>query len=255
MSKFNGIIKGIGDCVSKNSTVILTVLAVGGIGSTAYLSFKAAPKIEKAVKAAEDEKGDKLTAKETAKVVWKPLIPPVVSGITTAACVISANTISNKKQAALVAAYKVSETALLEYSDAVIETIGEKKERAIRDKVAEKHATEAFVNREIIPSMVTYTGKGKDLFYDGLSGRYFMSSKNEVEKAINGLNSSILNDSYISLNEYFNELGLDCTALGNDMGWNSPDQIDVYFGHAIYDDTLCWTIDHYNMPSQRYSYR
>lgn len=44
-----------------------------------------------------------------------------------------------KRTAALATAYKLSETALTEYKEKVVETIGEKKEQLVRDKIDKDH--------------------------------------------------------------------------------------------------------------------
>ena len=85
------------------------------------------------------------------------LYSPVVTGVCSAACIIGASSISARRNAALVTAYTISETALKEYRDKAVEVVGVKKEQAIRDAVAKDKLEKANVKeREFIS-----TGRGE----------------------------------------------------------------------------------------------
>ena len=78
----------------------------------------------------------KLKPIEVAKVAWKPYIPAALLGASSVACLIGANSVHARRQAALYSAYKLSETAFTEYRDKVLQTVGEEAEKEVRDKVA-----------------------------------------------------------------------------------------------------------------------
>lgn len=139
----------------KHSPEILTGLGIAGMVTTVVLAVKATPKAmeliekEKTFKEKEAHEGGiftkederyafELTPIETVKAAWKPYIPAVLSGTASIACLIGANSVHARRNAALYSAYKLSTTALTEYRDKVVETIGEKKEHAIRDKVVKE---------------------------------------------------------------------------------------------------------------------
>jgi hypothetical protein len=197
--------------------------------TTTVLAVKATPK---ALMLIEDKKKelevDKLTPVETVKTTWKCYIPTVASGVVSVACIIGANSANAKRNAALAAMYKLSETAYSEYRDGVLETIGEKKERVVRDKVAEKQVKDNPVSqREII-----VTGRGQTLFYDPHSGRYFYSDLEKIKRAENKLNKDIICDAFdagVTLNDFYEEIGLPPTATGDSLGWNlSIGLIEIY---------------------------
>ena len=221
--------------VSKRSPEILTGIGIAGMISTAVLAVKATPKAMELIEEKKREEWlDKLSPVEMVRVAWKPYIPAIVTCVTSTACLIGASSVSAKRNAALATAYKLSETALTEYREKVIETIGEKKERTVRDKVAEERVKKNPVSK----NEVIITGNGKTLCFDPISGRYFMCSIETIKRAENTLNKQMLHDisGYVSLNEFYDEIGLDHTSVGDDLGWNTDKIIDIDFSSQLNDN-------------------
>ena len=221
--------------VSKRSPEILTGIGIAGMISTAVLAVKATPKAMELIEEKKREEWlDKLSPVEMVKVAWKPYIPAIVTCVTSTACLIGASSVNAKRNAALATAYKLSETALTEYREKVIETIGEKKERTVRDKVAEERVKKNPVSK----NEVIITGNGKTLCFDPISGRYFMCSIETIKRAENTLNKQMLHDisGYVSLNEFYDEIGLDHTSVGDDLGWNTNQIIDIDFSSQLNDN-------------------
>lgn len=245
------IIKDTKTTVSKHSPEILTGLGIAGMAATTVLAVKATPKAILLLKEAENKKGDSLTKMEMVKVAWKPYIPAAVSGVASISCLIGASSVNARRNAALAAAYNISQTALTEYKDKVVETIGEKKERAIKDKIAKEKVEKDPVTR----SEVIITEKGNTLCYDAATGRYFKSDIDKIKNAVNELNFKMLNEMYVSLNDFFDKLGLSHTELGNELGWNlDGGQVEVDFSSQIADDgTPCLVIGYTVAPRYDYS--
>lgn len=221
--------------VSKRSPEILTGIGIAGMISTAVLAVKATPKAMELIEEKKREEWlDKLSPVEMVKVAWKPYIPAIVTCVTSTACLIGASSVNAKRNAALATAYKLSETALTEYREKVIETIGEKKERTVRDKVTEERVKKNPVSK----NEVIITGNGKTLCFDPISGRYFMCSIETIKRAENTLNKQMLHDisGYVSLNEFYDEIGLDHTSVGDDLGWNTDKIIDIDFSSQLNDN-------------------
>ena len=167
------ITKDIRKFASKRSPEILTGIGIAGMITTTILAVRATPKaLELIEEQKEEESVDELSSFEVVKVAWKPYIPAMVTCIASTACLIGASSVNAKRNAALATAYKLSETALSEYRDKVVETIGEKKDRIVRDKVAEERVKKNPVSK----NEVIVTGNGKTLCFDPISGRYFMCS-------------------------------------------------------------------------------
>jgi hypothetical protein len=212
-----GGFKKIGDLLTKNSPTILTGFGVAGIITTAIMAVKATPK---AMELIEDERCDRrnskgpnkdLTKKDIIKITWKCYLPATIVGMSTIGCIIGANSINLRRNAALAGLYSLSETALKEYKGKVVETIGKNKERQIRDDIAKDQIRDNPVNdKEIV-----LTGNGETLCYDALGGRYFKSDIEEIRKVLNELSRRLLSEMSISLNEVYSDLGLSSTKLGD----------------------------------------
>lgn len=221
--------------VNKRSPEILTGIGIAGMITTTVLAVRATPK---ALELLEEKKNedwvDELSPLEVVKAAWKPYVPAAVTGIASVACLIGASSVNAKRNAALATAYKLSETALSEYREKVIETIGEKKEKTVRDKVAEERVKKNPVSK----SEVVVTNNGTTLCFDPISARYFKSSIDKIKRAENELNKQMLHDisGYVSLNDFYDELGLDHTSVGDDLGWNVDRLIDISFSSQLNDN-------------------
>lgn len=246
--------------MKKRSPEILTGIGIAGMISTVVLAVKATPKAMELIEEAEQEKyetktheygtynSESLTPIETVKVAWKPYIPAAITGIASIACIIGANSVHVKRNAALMTAYQLSTTALADYREKVVETIGEKKEAQVRDKVVKKKIEENPTEN----ATVIVTGAGNMLIYDIHSDRYFRSDIDRIKRAINDLNHRMTfgGEMYISLNEFYDEIGLKHTESGDKIGWR-PDKglIDVRFGSQLTDKgEPCIVIDHLTPP-------
>lgn len=243
-------IKSVKHSIAKHSPEILTGIGIAGMVTTTILAVRATPKALMLLQDAQYHKSDILTTSEKIKTCWKCYIPSAVTGTLSIACLIGANSTHLRRNAALATAYKISETALSNYKAKVIETVGEKKEQAIREKVAEEHAN----RNPVYQHEVILTEKGNTLCFDVLSSRYFKSDIEYIKKTINELNRRMLNENYVSLNDFYYELGLQSTKIGDDIGWNiDRGFIDVTFGTQLTsEDKPCIVIDYTCEP--RYGY-
>lgn len=259
MSKTNAtkFFKRISMSVSKRSPEILTGIGIAGMATTVILAVRATPKALKLIEERKKElypldDGEVVMPKtEVIKAAWKPYIPAVVTGVMSIACLIGASSVNARRNAALYSAYKLSETALSEYKDKVVETIGEKKEKAVRDAVAK----DKIEKKPVSKNEVIITSKGDTLCYDALSGRYFKSDIEKIKRAENELNKQMLNEMYVSLNELYDELDLEHIAIGDELGWNIDNGlIDLDFSSQIADDgTPCIVMDYRLAPQYNYS--
>ena len=214
-SKIENAIKVTKKAVSKNSSAILTTLGIVGFFGTAALTAKATTKAVKKIERAElkKEKSNDLSKKEIVTLVWKDYVSAFALGISSTICITSAQKINAKRTASLAAAYKIASLSLDEYKEKVIETIGEKKAKEIDKKVSEKRLKSSN-NSPII------VGEGKVLCYDPCIDRYFESDMMTIDAAVNKFNKRLLNEDFLSLNEFYDELGVKHTKLGDDLGWN-----------------------------------
>lgn len=186
------------------------------------------------------------------KLTWKCYTPTLIAFGVSTLCFIGLNSVHNRRNAALTAAYTISETALKNYKDKVVEVVGENKEKKIREEVVK----EQLKNNPVENKEVIITSKGETLCYDCLSGRYFKSDKADIDKAVNRLNRRLIDEMYISLNSFYYELGLSGISIGEDLGWNLDDGIvEIDFGSILASDsTPCLTLEYRTKPRYEYSF-
>lgn len=246
------IARGVRTAMKKHSPEILTGIGIAGMITTTVMAVRVTPK---ALVLIEDKKiennTDKLTPVETIKATWICYIPAAVTGCVSVFCLIGASSVNVRRNAALATAYTLSESALKEYQEKVIETIGEKKEQSVKDAIAKDRIDQDPVtSREVI-----ITERGNTLCYDVISGRYFKSDIDKLKKAENELNRRMIDEMYISLNEFYYEIGLNSTSIGDDLGWNIDNgYIELSFSSQLADDgTPCLVIDYRIAPRYEYN--
>ena len=250
-SKVTNFIKTTKGFLSKHSPEILTGVGIAGMITTTVLAVKATPKALILIEEEKEELNvDLLTPLETVKVAWKPYIPAMLTCIASTSCLIGASAVSTKRNAALATAYAISERTLTRYRDKVIDTIGEKREKEVREKIAQDEVDK----KPISNSQVIITSKGDTLCMDSISGRYFKSDLDTIRKVINELNRQMTHQNYISLNEFYYEIGLDPIKNGDRLGWNLDDGlIELDFSTCLADnDKPCVVIDY--LVSPRYEF-
>lgn len=178
----------------------------------------------KAVKVCEEKKKaenkDKLTKKEIIKATWKYYLPVAVTTCASIPCIIASNRVSSRRNAALAAAYTLSEAALQEYQNKAKEIVGEKKEKEIREAVDKE-----LVEKSKGPSKeLVMLDDSEQLFYEPLTDRYFKSTWNKIQQACNELNEEAIGSTtgIFTLNDWFYRIGLDYTEIGDNIGWCTP---------------------------------
>lgn len=246
-TKVTNFFKSTRNFMGKHSPEILTGLGVSGMIATTVLAVTATPKALLLIEDKKDElEVDKLTVIETVKAAWKPYIPALALGVASSACIIGASAVNAKRNAALATAYAISERTLVRYRDKVIDTIGERKEKEIREKVAQDEVN----NNKVSDSQVIITAKGDTLCRDSISGRYFKSDIDKIKKVVNELNRRMKYENYISLDEFYYALGLDTIKNGSLLGWNMEDgYIELDFSACITEnDEPCIVVDYSIAP-------
>lgn len=259
---FTQMTKNLGGIITKNSPTILTGVAVAGLVTTTVLGVRATPKAlaliddyvwnkyEDEVENPEEmsfaewlgvdtdgyswrDRANYLSRIETVKLTWKTYIPTFAVGAITIACIISANHISLRRNAALASLYGLTEAAFKEYQTKVVETIGKNKELKIRDEVS----ADRIKKNPLGENEVIFTGKGEVMCYDSLSGRYFKSDIEQIRRTINGLNRDLLSDMFLTVNEFYYAIGLSGIKLGDQMGWDiDKGLLEVDFSAQLSED-------------------
>lgn len=239
LSRVQQGVKNLGGVLSRNSPAILTGLGCAGVLTTAILTGRATLRASEILKM--EAPDEQLPAAEIVKLTWKVFIPPVLVGASSIACIIGANTINTRRNAALAALYSLSETAFREYKEKVVEEIGRNKELKVRDNIAQDRVT----TNPVGDRTIIFTGNGEVLCYDALCDRYFKSSAEKIRQQVLELNEELRNDMWLDLNDLYYAIGLPSTKLGNQVGFDIDKgyiQVD-YTGTLTPEGQPCLSID------------
>ena len=183
------------------------------------------------------------------------MAPAAAAVAFTATCMLGSHSVSVKRQAAITAAYTLSETALKDHKEAVKEIFGKKKAQDVQDKISVDKFDKGY-NPE--KNYIIMTGNGEYLCYDAYSGRAFRSSIEKVQEAINLLNHNMTMGStpYCSLNEYYMALDipeLPKIKMGDDLGWSTSNLIEVSTTYSDIKGEPCMIIDFLSGPTPFYN--
>jgi len=246
--------------VQTKSPVILTGLAVAGVFSTAILAVKATPRaVRKTDNLISDMEAEYkaggaepklLTNWDLVKLNWTLYIPALSTGAATVACIIGAQSINSRRQAALVGAFAITEGAFQEYKEQVVEALGKTKEDQVRTEVVKKQ-----IEKNPPPSEdALVIGTGDVLCLDTYTRRYFTSSMEKIRSAQNDINEMLIDgEMYMSLNEFYHLVGLEDAVVGEQVGFAPENKMSIEFNSALTPDGRpCLAISFRALPRQDY---
>lgn len=248
--------KRAGQLVADNSPAMLTALGVTGALTTALLTakatFKAADVLREEMEnktsdqLASNEPIEALTTQEKTKAVWKLYVPAAGTAALTVAAIVGANHINTRRAAALASAYSIMQKAGDEYKAKVLDKIGEKKEAEVRQELAQDRVKASDSKLIII--------EGKDaICFDQHSGRRFQGSTEGLKKAQNDLNHMLIKNTYASLSDFYDKLGIPRTSDSDEIGWNVDNLLELEIGAVLDDGEPCISFDYRVMPVRNYT--
>lgn len=236
-----------------NAPIILTSMSVAGVVATAIFTTKATIAAEQLLlKKAHDEQANiffKHDLHDRIKYTWKLYIPAACTAAASIGCIIGAQSVNARRNAALMSLYTITDKALIEYRDKVQELMGPKKAQEVHDEIQADHIRQ----NPVSSNEVAIVGKGEALCYDSISGRYFKSDIESIRKAVNDLNVQIINEVYASQNDFYRLIGLGPVAMGEEVGWRTDRLLEVgYSSHLADDGTPCLSLDYKVEPIRGY---
>lgn len=178
------------------------------------------------------EVNPQLTIKDYIQVTWKYYLPPIALATVSAGAIIFAHKVDRKENAALAAAYAISESRLKEYSEKVLETVGEKKEKEVRNAIDKDRVN----NNQPVDGEIISTGQGDTLCMDAWNGRYFYSDIEVLRRAAVDLSRAVLNDETVTLNDFYDRIDLPQTKNGDFFAWeigNHHEMIELSFSSQL----------------------
>lgn len=263
MQMINDIQEKVKEFAAENSSTLLTAGGVVGTVATAVLAaragFKAADILreeQERVVAAHNE-GETpqtdLTFSRKVIAVGPEFIPPVITGVATIGSIVMANRMSAQKAAALAAAYGLSQKQFEEYREKISEKLTGPKQQQVQDELAQERANQAPGSGQFI-----VVEGGDVLCFDQPTGRYFKSTMEKINRAVNRTNEEIIHGDHISANFFYSELGLPDTTWGDVVGWNSDNLVVLDISTILSPEdekTPCLAIDFKSLPSENYQRR
>lgn len=227
----------------KVAPVGLTILSAGGMVLTTVLAVKATPKVlEDLEKIKAEKKGvvevymdnelkefkvlGEPTAAERLRVYAKRYLPAVLVGVATVTCMASATMLSEKSQASIAGAYALVSNSFKKYRKSAKNVFGEDADEKILDDV-EAHMTDCERRYISAPGFMgnaslNESDEEERLFLDVYSNRYFYSTLSRVIEAEYHTNRNLVLGAEVSLNDFYDFLGIDKIS-GGDLLWSICD--------------------------------
>ena len=219
--------------ISDEAPTILTGTAVGGVVASLITMRNSTLKADKIIKEHQAKQKEELKFKEKFLLTWKTYIPTAVSAGLTIAAIISSNVISKKRLSALSILCSGAEAALSQYQNKVEQLIGKNKAQKVKDEIAQDIVDASDITENDDEGSIQEVGQGTTWCLDKLTGRKFKSSAEHIRRAQNDANMALLGGSQISLNEFYDYLGLDNCSLGDIVGFDESNPVNISFSSAL----------------------
>jgi len=237
------IFRNTSKAVTAYSPEIFTGVSIGGVITTTYFAVKGTVEAVKLVEEAADvghiPEDRKEKAKAVTKIVWRSYVPAGISAVITIGCIVGASKANNKRTAAAITAFSVSEKAFDAYRAKVVDEVGAHKERSIRDAIAQDKVKDQG-DKEVI-----VTGSGDVMCCELYTHRYFMSDMETLRRAENEINHKITHERYVTLDELYYILGLPQTSTSGKIGWDSSRLVEFVFSTVLSENNMpCLAFDY-----------
>ncbi len=231
--------------IRRNARTILTGCAVAGTFVIAVNSSKDALHANDVLLEYEMEHdGEEINRMELVKRVAPCYIPTAFSVAATITAIVGSHVAASNRIAVMSSAYTMAQEAAHMYRDKVHEIVGERKAAEIDKAVADEKV------KEIQPSQQPLViGNGDILCMDSLSGQTFYSTMEKIRKAMNDTNYELMSSMFVTLNEFYERLGIKPNKMGEYMGWNTDHMIDLTFSSTVTEDGRpCLVVSFRNEP-------
>lgn len=270
MMKMKAILTNARTLVNKNASVIFAGAAIIGVGVTAYMigktSFKAGIEEERRVnelkwkqdelnKAREEDdqthhEFEHATGKEFIMTYWRDYIPAAISGTLTVGAIVMSQIISFRQLAAMAGLYAMTNKELETVYEKVTGECGKNKAKKVKEEVVKEGIRNSHSN---INEVAMSSDDMLTLFYDPMSDRYFRKSIEEVRKGTMEVAKDIASGVGVSLNDFYDAIGVSRTELGDLVGWRSCDVFDIDFvGEVAPNSEPCLSLCFDKKPNIKY---
>jgi hypothetical protein len=232
--------------------------------ATAITAVKATPRAVDLIKAESrrvyNHDGDSYisTKLEAIQACWRCYIPAALVGLSTIFCIFGANVLNKRNQASIVGAYTLLNQSYKQYKEAANSVYGEDADSKIKAQMTK--------NVYVSADGCSLYSKDLDaeseniLFYDLYSQRYFRAPIASVLNAQYHINRNLSLRGDVTVNEFYEFLGIDKIDYGDEIGWSMDDLmesgllwLDFENGHVEMDDGMeCCVISAFLDPTKLY---
>lgn len=236
-------LKGLATNLSQHKTGIATVSGFLGLAATVALAWKGGAEAAE-IKRSLPPDSDRMTVAKALLPVAGPAIGAMAVTGTSFALAIR----NESKKAALMASLASGADFLLSsYKDEMQNVIGPDKAKEVADLVAKRTIEKAPLRSH---NEIYDTGFGTTLFYDSLSGRYFMSDRNKIDQAKNEYNTDLISGCmWSSVNEWFDRLNLPEIPMGGLLCYTVDRQLAISFSTQWAENgEPCGVIEYDRLP-------
>jgi len=222
----NNLCYKIGKSLKRSAPIILTCLGAVGFAATVITAIKATPKamelIDEEIKLKNKVFPEitKLEPIEVFHTTWKCYIPTVIVGVSSLVCMFSAHALNKSQQNALAGAYMLIEQSYSKYRKSAKAVYGEDADKNIKAETAKDANISCSASGCQVYAKNMNDNDEKILFFDSFSNRYFLSTMAAVINAEYHVNRNMSLRGDVSLNEFYEFLGIDTVKGGNDVGWD-----------------------------------
>lgn len=198
-------------------TILSSMASVGVIAST-IMAAKETPKFLDFLEETTNEKEEEISKTDVIRAMASAYMPTAIVCLSTVICIFGANALNKKQQALLTSAYIMLEDSFRKYRTAAINVYGEDADSKIKAETAEV----TYVHHD----GYSIYDPGMDieneqlLFYDIYTKRYFNATLLSVINAQYHLNRNLTLRGYVTINEFYNFIGIAGIENGDDIGWN-----------------------------------
>lgn len=240
-----GLFKSIYSGLRKHSTEVLVGSGIAGMAASIIFAIRNTPKMNEELERKRNDEELDFRETDELKVVIKHQFPSIILFVTSAAAIIGADAIHLKRNAALAVIVQTSEVAATQYKTIVERVVDDDTRRRINNEYKEE-MEKRHISRPIIISGDRY------LILDTFTNTYFEGNIQNVIASANEMNDRIDSECYISMNEWYDELGVDTSGALSVLGWNSTNigRVSPVFDADIIDGRPVVLMSYKHEPSE-----
>ncbi len=247
VSSLNRLLRSAQTFVKNNAPALLTGAGIVCGVIAAVQVGQSTPKALELRKELEQENSD-ATRGEVFINVAPAYIKPAALGALSVGLICAGSTISKRRQASLASAYVMLSEAYANYRKEVLELIDTDTAKELNQQIVNTQYEVKKSDGDID------TRQNEEMFYDGYTNSFFMSTMADVIAAEYETNRMLAIAGQVSLNEFYDYLDQPPVAGGDMIGWTVDDNMNNLFGYywidfenqpmSMNDGTKCISIEY-----------